>query len=132
MTFPSPTRGNPARQQVYQPKHACSVAHSCLTLCDPMDPHQAPLCMGFPRQEYWSGLPLSCPEDLPDPGVKPAFLWLLHWQVKSLPLSCLGSPYPPIGFCYFTSLFLQMTLFFLLIVLNMLFTKDHLTILRRL
>ena len=31
----------------------------------------APLFMGFPRQEYWSGLPFPTPEDLPDPGVKP-------------------------------------------------------------
>ena len=28
--------------------------------------------MGFPRQEFWSGLPLPSPEDLPDPGIKPA------------------------------------------------------------
>ena len=27
--------------------------------------------MGFPRQEYWSGLPLSSPGDLPDPGIEP-------------------------------------------------------------
>ena len=33
---------------------------------------QAPLSMGFSRQEYWSGLPLPTPEDLPDPGIKPA------------------------------------------------------------
>ena len=26
---------------------------------------------GFPRQEYWSGLPFSSPEDLPDPGIEP-------------------------------------------------------------
>ena len=32
--------------------------------------HQAPLSMGFPRQEYWSGLPFP-PEDLPNPGIKP-------------------------------------------------------------
>ena len=31
---------------------------------------QAPLSMGFPRQEYWSGLPCSPPGDLPDPGIK--------------------------------------------------------------
>ena len=39
------------------------VAQSCLILCDPMDciAHQAPLAMGFPRQEYWSGLPLPPP-----------------------------------------------------------------------
>ena len=32
---------------------------------------QAPLFLGFPRQEYWSELPLSSPEDLPDPVVEP-------------------------------------------------------------
>ena len=33
--------------------------------------HQAPLSLGFPRQEYWSGLPFPSPGDLPDPGIKP-------------------------------------------------------------
>ena len=33
--------------------------------------HQAPLSMGFPRQEYWSGLPFPSPGDLPNPGIKP-------------------------------------------------------------
>ena len=32
--------------------------------------HQAPLSMGFSRQEYWSGLPFPSPEDLPNPGIK--------------------------------------------------------------
>ena len=32
--------------------------------------HQAPLSMGFPRQEYWNGLPFSSPGDLPDPGIE--------------------------------------------------------------
>ena len=31
--------------------------------------HQAPLSMGFSRQEYWSGFPCSPPADLPDPGI---------------------------------------------------------------
>ena len=35
---------------------------------------QAPLSMGFSRQEYWSGLPSPPPGDLPDPGIEPAFL----------------------------------------------------------
>ena len=35
--------------------------------------HQAPLSMGFPRQEYWSGLPFPSPGDLPDPGIKLVF-----------------------------------------------------------
>ena len=36
--------------------------------------HQVPLSMGFSRQEYWSGLPLPTPGDLPDPGIKPTSL----------------------------------------------------------
>ena len=32
--------------------------------------YQAPLSMGFSRQEYWSGLPCPPPEDLPDPGTE--------------------------------------------------------------
>ena len=48
------------------------VAKSCLTLATPCTAaHQALLSMGFPRQEYWSGLPFPSPGDLPDPGIKP-------------------------------------------------------------
>ena len=36
--------------------------------------HQAPLPMGFSRQEYWSGLPIPPPGDLPDPGIEPEYL----------------------------------------------------------
>ena len=36
--------------------------------------HQAPLSMGFSRQEYWSGLPFHSPGNLPDPEIKPASL----------------------------------------------------------
>ena len=35
---------------------------------------QAPLSMGYPMQEYWSGLPFPSPEDFPDPGIKPESL----------------------------------------------------------
>ena len=44
---------------------------------------QAPPSMGFPRQEYWSGLPLPPPGDLPDPGIEPlspASLTLATWD----------------------------------------------------
>ena len=41
--------------------------------------HQAPPSMEFSRQEYWSGLPCPPPGDLPDPGIKPCPLHLLHW-----------------------------------------------------
>ena len=47
--------------------------------------------MGFPRQEYWSGLPFPSPGDLPleGEGIEPASP---AWQADSLPLSHLGSP----------------------------------------
>ena len=35
--------------------------------------HHIPLSMGFPRQEYWSGLPFSPPGELPNPGIEPVF-----------------------------------------------------------
>ena len=45
------------------------------TLCHPMDcSRQAPLSMGFSRQEYWSGLPFLPPEDLHDPGTESSSL----------------------------------------------------------
>ena len=69
---------------------ACIVAQSCLTLCDPMTVAcQAPLSMGFSRQEYWSGLPCPPPGDLPDSGIEAGSPAL---QVNSLPLSHQGSP----------------------------------------
>ena len=41
-------------------KSESEVAQLCPTLCDPWTvAHQAPLSMGFSRQEYWSGLPLA-------------------------------------------------------------------------
>ena len=48
----------------------------CPTLCDPMDciASQAPLSMGFSRQEYWIGLPFPPPQDLPRPGIEPTSL----------------------------------------------------------
>ena len=44
---------------------------------------QAPLSMGFPRQEYWSGLPFPSLGDLPETGIKPgspALQDLLHYR----------------------------------------------------
>ena len=56
----------------------CLVAKSCPTLSAiPWTvAHQAPLSMGFPRQEDWSGLPFLSPGDLPDPRIKPTSLAL--------------------------------------------------------
>ena len=49
---------------------------------------QIPLSMGFPRQEYWSGLPFPTPGDLASPEIEPTSPVL---QVDSLPLSHQGS-----------------------------------------
>ena len=51
--------------------------------------HQAPLSMGFSRQEYWNGLPFPPPGDLPRNWT--CVSYLLHWQMCSLPLAPLGS-----------------------------------------
>ena len=48
---------------------------SCVSLCKPMGcSHQAPLSMGFSKQEYWSQLLCLPPEDVPYPGIKPVSL----------------------------------------------------------
>ena len=69
----------------------CLVVKSCLTLLTPhqLVAHQVPLSMGFPRKEYWSGLPSPSQGILLDQGLN---LNLLHWQAVSLPLSHYGSP----------------------------------------
>ena len=51
---------------------------------------QAPLSMGFSRQEYWSGLPFSSPGDLSNPGIGPRSPAL---QADSLPAEPQGNPY---------------------------------------
>ena len=50
--------------------------------------HQAPLSMGFSRQEYWSALPFPSPEDLPDPGIEPRSPAL---QADALPSEPIGT-----------------------------------------
>ena len=47
---------------------------------------QAPLSMGFSRQDYWSRLACPLPGNLPNPGIYPGLLCLLPWQVGSLPM----------------------------------------------
>ena len=72
--------------------HAKSL-QSCLTLC-PMDvARQAPLSMGFSRQEYWSGLPGPLSGDVPDPGIELVSLKSnLRWLVDYLPQAPPGKP----------------------------------------
>ena len=47
--------------------------------------HQAPMAMGFPRQEYWSWLPFPSPGAFPTQGSNPHFFHPRHWQACSLP-----------------------------------------------
>ena len=51
---------------------------------------QASLSMGFPRQEYLSGLPFPPLGDLPDPGTEPHLFYLLHWQAGPFPVAPPG------------------------------------------
>ena len=69
----------------------CVLSHSVVSdSCDPIDcTHQAPLSMGFSRQEYWSGLPFPSPGDLPHPGIEPRSP-VLH--ADSLPTELWGKP----------------------------------------
>ena len=59
---------------------SCSVVSDSATLWTVTG--QAPLSMGFSRQEYWSGLLLPSPGNLPDPGIEPGSP---IWQTDSLP-----------------------------------------------
>ena len=57
--------------------------------------HQAPLSMGFPRQEHWSGLLFPSPGGLPNPGIQPVFLALAGGFFISEPS---GTPHLSIGY----------------------------------
>ena len=74
---------------------SCSVVFDSLRHPRPVA-HQAPLSIGFSRQEYQSGLPLPPPGDLPDPGIEPCMLpcsWLLyHWTTREA--GCHGYDIP--------------------------------------
>ena len=54
--------------------------------------HQAPLSMGFSRQEYWNGLPFPHPGDLPNPEIKPISPVSPALQADSFPTEPHGKP----------------------------------------
>ena len=72
-------------------KKVKSLSHVILFVTPWTVTHQAPPSMEFSRQEYWSGLPLPSPGDLPNPGVEPESSAL---QADSYCLS-QGSPVNP-------------------------------------
>ena len=67
----------------------CHLSHVQLFATPQTVAHQAPLSMGFSRQEYWSGLPFPSPGDLPDPAIEPKSPAL---QADSLPAESPGKP----------------------------------------
>ena len=73
-------------------------AQSCLTLCSPKDcACQAPLSMGFPKQDYWRGLPFPTPGDLLNPAIEPVSPALQADYY--LPLSHQGIPVEMVRLC---------------------------------
>ena len=63
------------RVEWFHHSHFRYRGQSRLTFCDPIDYSlQAPLSMGFSKQEYWSELPFPTPGDLPNPGIEPTSL----------------------------------------------------------
>ena len=64
--------------------HVHLFATPCTVAC------QAPLSMGFSKQEYWSGLPFSSPGGLPDPGIEPESPVSPALHVDSLPADPSG------------------------------------------
>ena len=80
--------------QSFQLCPSCSLRpHACVAC-------QAPLSMGFPRQEYWNGCQFFLQGIFLSQGSNPS---PLHWQADSLPLSHLESPNLFLGFNFFSS-----------------------------
>ena len=78
----------------------CLVAQSFSTVLWPpwTVACQVPLSLGFPRQEYWGGLPFPSPGDFPDSGIKPESPVSPALQADSLPAESLGkSPFTHYG-----------------------------------
>ena len=85
--------------------HAPSHSHVWLFVTPWNVAHQAPLSMGFSRQEYWTGLPCTSPSDLTDPGIEPMspvswiggqiiYNWATwEWFTKCFHIHCLSYYY---------------------------------------
>ena len=90
-------RGNVHRMHPSIPRHTIlSLWFSHSVMSDSVIPwtvvHQAPLSLGFPRQENSSGFPFPPPGKLPNPRIQPASPVPPELQVDSLPLGHWGSP----------------------------------------
>ena len=80
----------------------CLVSRSCLTCVTLWTvTYQYPLSMGFPRQEYWSGLPFSYSGNLPNSGIEPASLVSPTLAGGFFTIDSPGKPIPYIQILYF-------------------------------
>ena len=82
---------NSGNSNAYLHTHACVLVDSVMSLCDPVDcsPHQAPLSVGFSRQQYWSGLPCPSPGD-----------W--SWPRDQTHISCISCITGEFFICWFS------------------------------
>ena len=71
---------------------AKALSHGWLFVTPHTVARQAPLSMGFSRQEYWGGLPFPSAGDLPDPGIEPVSPVSPALQADSLPTEPPGKP----------------------------------------
>ena len=73
------------------PRPVCVLSHVRLFVTPWTEARQAPLSLGFSRQEYWHGLPFLPPGDHPEPGTEPAFPALVcaFFTIESPDLLCL-------------------------------------------
>ena len=108
---PDPTCLLPSRSGPFP----SSFMLSCSAVSDSVTPwtvtRQAPLSMGFPRQEYWSGVPFPSQGIFATQGSNPSLLRLWSWQMDSLPpgkpffqlgsegCSVVSNPLQPHGLC---------------------------------
>ena len=87
---PGERNGSPLQYSGLENSIACTVRRVAKSWTRPWTiAHQGLLSMGFPGQEYGSGLPFPPPGDLPNPGIEPTSLAL---QVDSLPAEPPGKP----------------------------------------
>ena len=87
----------------------CVLTQLCLILYDPMDPRMpASLSMGFLRQEYWSGLPIPPPVELPNLGTE--CMSLVFPTIAGRFFFTTEPPWKSLSSCYMPSLFLTWTI----------------------
>ena len=86
--------------------YLCSVSRSVVSdsVTQWTVAHQAPLSIGFLRQEYWCGLPFPSPGDLPNPGIEPGSSAL---RADSLPLRHQASPITYVRDDNFSTIFIS-------------------------